>query len=366
MGTLVRNATVALAFIWTFHASVGVAAEPENNQPPAQGLEVFVNALAEKAALYEKAGQRAEVCAMAGRALFFKSDHAAAAKLRLDNVAAGNAPGKPQKIGPADLKKADTNIQQALSNSIATFVEEAVNAKRFSDAGYWIRLTAEAHAKGAGDTKQAETVHKSLRGHIAKLVEGHALWPARSALISLAAMEVSAAEKKEREKALSDVNAQLKTDIEERDTTIATIMGGVSPPPEKSKNKGGKNKSGNDKPEKKPGKGYCELKASAHEMRYFLSLPEGFDAANAARYPVIVSVNGSGADYELEIKSWAGPHRGRGYIFVAPVTTSNTDKQQYPDAAGSSSGPKALAFDVAGVQAVLDDIEDRFQRYPYF
>ncbi len=112
-------------------------------------------------------------------------------------------------------------------------------------------------------------------------------------------------------------------------------------------------------------------KASAHELRYFLSLPKGWSPERT--WPVLVVVDGAGSSFEAQCRRHAGFRGDVPVILLAPCTFANTNslnKDKYPwypqsllDEVDKSG---RLPWDDAGLLAALEDVrkdyggEERF------
>lgn len=106
-------------------------------------------------------------------------------------------------------------------------------------------------------------------------------------------------------------------------------------------------------------------KASTHEMRYFLSLPKGWDAAK--KWPVLFVVDGAGSSFEAQTKRFAG-YRGDVPVILAGLcTTSNTNainKGKYPwysqETIDGIEKSGRIRFDDAGLLAVIEDLQKNY------
>jgi len=111
--------------------------------------------------------------------------------------------------------------------------------------------------------------------------------------------------------------------------------------------------------------------ASTHPLRYFLSLPKGYERRPGKKWPVFLYVDGSGSLFEEGAKAWRDNRGKLGMIIVAPCTFSNTGRVQgdeamaryrkwYSDAAIEEGSKKRLEFDEEGLLAVIKDLEKNY------
>jgi pimeloyl-ACP methyl ester carboxylesterase len=118
--------------------------------------------------------------------------------------------------------------------------------------------------------------------------------------------------------------------------------------------------------------------AATHPMRYHLALPAGYTHAAGKRWPVLVCVCGADADFAGLAERFRHARGRLPYLLVVPCTFSSTNRiagglldhyrRLYPgevirDAGGDGWVPdltRRLAWDEAGLLAVLDDLEQTF------
>lgn len=107
-------------------------------------------------------------------------------------------------------------------------------------------------------------------------------------------------------------------------------------------------------------------KASAHEMQYWLVLPQ--DWSPAKKWPILVYVEGAGANFRPAIENLAGQRGDFNAILVTPQTFSSTNslmelkaKYTYETALLEKweSGAR-MKFDEEGFLNVLDDVRKEF------
>ena len=109
-----------------------------------------------------------------------------------------------------------------------------------------------------------------------------------------------------------------------------------------------------------PGPGDPPLRtARTHPIRYYVTLPEGW--SRDRRWPVVVTLEGSGRSYAANHAAFVAARGGRPYIIVTPQIVSNRggnrDRGLYPAAVWAEVDRKGTAaFDTAGVFAVLREI----------
>lgn len=109
--------------------------------------------------------------------------------------------------------------------------------------------------------------------------------------------------------------------------------------------------------------------ARAHPMRYYVSMPKGWDPSR--RWPVLVAVEGAGSAFEGHCREFARQRGDRPFIVVTPLTVSSTNDLMkahdvYPEPVREEMrrewggqgqlGPWRKTFDLEGLLAVLDDL----------
>jgi poly(3-hydroxybutyrate) depolymerase len=111
------------------------------------------------------------------------------------------------------------------------------------------------------------------------------------------------------------------------------------------------------------------LTAGKHPMRYYLSLPPGFERTRGKKWPVLVTLDGSGSLFEGAAKGWRDNRGKLGLIIVSPCTFANAGRvsgneaqmkkyrQWYTDPVIAEASKQPLDFDEAGILAVLADLE---------
>ena len=107
--------------------------------------------------------------------------------------------------------------------------------------------------------------------------------------------------------------------------------------------------------------------ATAHPMRYHVSLPSGWSAKRT--WPVVVVVPDAGRAFVPNLQAFIDARGDRPYILVAPevltcggARTRTLDHYSYSQAVWDSlQGRDDFAFDDAGIAAVLADVRRRCQ-----
>lgn len=103
------------------------------------------------------------------------------------------------------------------------------------------------------------------------------------------------------------------------------------------------------------------LKASTHEMRYFLSLPPGWTPDKT--WPVLVACEGSGSSYRDQCARFAGYRKDVPVIVLTPCTFSNAGgprEGKHPwysaEMKKEWAGKNTMDFDDPGLMAALADV----------
>jgi len=325
---------LVVSYLVVFNNVFGAGDQKEQLTTPCRDRAVakYDATMFSKAELYAKANNYEKACNLLSEIIFQDPFNEKAGKLR-DACArkiAGDSKDEVKEINEKILKDCDIKIRKAVLEEFPTVVDEAIAQKRFTDAVYWIRFTCsktEILSPEPALTADAKTILKKLRKSLSELAKAKAYW------------QMLAVAKKLR-------TPDDKGNDEEIDKLIATAEKATEA--ERTKR--------NEEIEKARGD---HIQREAGEFLYWMALPEGYEIGEkSVPYPVIISVTGSGAQYEQELQSWTNSFRGRGYIFVAPVTTSNTNGQGmkfYPKFSGN-----AIAFDHKGITKLLEDLENLF------
>ena len=111
-------------------------------------------------------------------------------------------------------------------------------------------------------------------------------------------------------------------------------------------------------------------RAARHPMRYHLALPSGWNADLA--WPVLVVIPDAARDFGANLARFVRVRGDRPYILVAPEVLScggarsrTPDRYSYARAEWDSlQGGDDIAFDDAGLEAVLADIHRRWRGEP--
>lgn len=115
-------------------------------------------------------------------------------------------------------------------------------------------------------------------------------------------------------------------------------------------------------------------KASAHPLRYYLSLPEGYDREAEREWPVLVCVSGAGSDFKGFGEGYRKRRGDLPLLIVSPCTFANTNaiqgklRERYgelysPEELEQGIGER-MRFDLAGLLAVLDDLRTTYRAQP--
>lgn len=107
--------------------------------------------------------------------------------------------------------------------------------------------------------------------------------------------------------------------------------------------------------------------ARHHPMRYYLTLPDGW--TRTRKWPVLVTLEGSGRDYAGNHLSFVSARGDKPYIVVTPVIASNVGRNRAPemyDAAVAADVRRlgSTRFDYEGLEAVLADVQRDFGGEP--
>jgi poly(3-hydroxybutyrate) depolymerase len=118
--------------------------------------------------------------------------------------------------------------------------------------------------------------------------------------------------------------------------------------------------------------------ASAHPIRYYLSLPEGYQRRPGKRWPVLVCVAGADADFRGLAERYGRACEGRPFVVVAPCAFSCANALRGPllqhyrglydeDTIRSAGGlgwvPRLkarLVWDEAGLLTILDELAESY------
>jgi predicted esterase len=128
----------------------------------------------------------------------------------------------------------------------------------------------------------------------------------------------------------------------------------------------------------KTGQDHLELRtARGHPVRYYLSLPEGYERSPGKRWPILLAVAGNGSDFTTFARGYLRARGELPVLIVIPVLFSCNywglppDDEQayrkiYPELEFPGLMQQGAAWDKAGLQAILADLqadfdaEDRF------
>ncbi|MCZ7649569.1 MAG: hypothetical protein M5U26_30635 [Planctomycetota bacterium] len=108
-------------------------------------------------------------------------------------------------------------------------------------------------------------------------------------------------------------------------------------------------------------------KAKDHPLRYYLSLPKGWQRGK--KYPILVTVDGAGCNFLGSARSYTSRRGDEPYIVVAPCTFINTSNHARGNYAMYSDEEwkriqelpgSAATFDHDGLLKVLDDVRADF------
>jgi dienelactone hydrolase len=107
-------------------------------------------------------------------------------------------------------------------------------------------------------------------------------------------------------------------------------------------------------------------KASTHPMRYYLSLPEGWNGGQT--WPVVIAIEAAEKDFKGNAERFARARGKSPYIIVVPVSTTNgnqgvRDPSVYPYSTEEwdrVDRETNCRFDDEGLMAVLTDLRKRY------
>ncbi len=118
-------------------------------------------------------------------------------------------------------------------------------------------------------------------------------------------------------------------------------------------------------PEIEPQPVHGPVKATTHDMLYYVSLPRGWSAKKS--WPILVGIEGADCNWELMVKFHERARGDRPFIIVVPITFTNTNgiakyrhKYPYTDKVIAQANRDRLQFDESGIFAVLDDVRRRY------
>ena len=66
--------------------------------------------------------------------------------------------------------------------------------------------------------------------------------------------------------------------------------------------------------------------ASTHAMRYYLSLPPGYERARGKKWPILITLDGSGSLFEEAAKGWRDNRGKLPLVIVSPCTFANAGR----------------------------------------
>jgi predicted esterase len=110
--------------------------------------------------------------------------------------------------------------------------------------------------------------------------------------------------------------------------------------------------------------GFALVKSKDHPMVAWLSLPKGF--AKRTETPVLVAVEGAGANYLGFAQGHAAARGARRYAVLAPCSLSSTNELKpatfpfYAPALLEEWNSRRVEFDLAGLEAILTALEARY------
>ena len=115
-------------------------------------------------------------------------------------------------------------------------------------------------------------------------------------------------------------------------------------------------------------------RASAHPMRYYLSLPEAYDPDAERTWPVLVCVDGAGSGFEGAAKGFAKARGDLPCLVVSPCGFANTNaiegkkREKYLRWYSAETLAEAerdrFTWDLAGLLAILDDLQAQYKAAP--
>ena len=106
------------------------------------------------------------------------------------------------------------------------------------------------------------------------------------------------------------------------------------------------------------------VKSKDHPMVAWLSLPKGF--TKRGETPVLVAVDGAGANFLGAARGFASSRGSRKYMVLAPCSLSNTNElkaETYPFYSAATLqewGSRRIEFDLPGLEAILKALQARY------
>ena len=114
--------------------------------------------------------------------------------------------------------------------------------------------------------------------------------------------------------------------------------------------------------------------AKGHALRYYLSLPSGYDPASERRWSVLVAVDGAGSGFEGCAQGFARARADLPCLVVTPCGFSNTNAIQgplkeryltwYSEETLAEAERDRFEFDRAGILQVLSELQSEFHTAP--
>lgn len=111
--------------------------------------------------------------------------------------------------------------------------------------------------------------------------------------------------------------------------------------------------------------------AKGHALRYYLSLPAGYDPQAERRWPLLIAVEGAGSGFEGCAKGFSRARAELPCLVVTPCTLSNTNAitgklrerylEWYDAETLAAAERDRFEFDRAGMLQVVAELQDEFQ-----
>src|SRR5581483_2016475 len=117
-------------------------------------------------------------------------------------------------------------------------------------------------------------------------------------------------------------------------------------------------------------------KAARHPIKYWFSLPKGYERKKGKRWPVVVCVDGAGSNFEGMGQAYRGARGDLNYLVVSPCTFSNTNQivgdagqmakygKLYDEETIKDGDRRRLDWDEEGILAILDELQETYDAEP--
>lgn len=109
---------------------------------------------------------------------------------------------------------------------------------------------------------------------------------------------------------------------------------------------------------------------SAHPMKYYLSLPRGFERKKDKKWPIVVCVDGAGSNFKGIAQGYQGSRSSLPFIIASPCTFANTNaiegdaikkyQQWYSDDVINEGKDKRIGWDEEGILCMIKDLVNEY------